>query len=32
MIALTHMRMPNDEILALEVPEIDIILGGKTNK
>lgn len=27
-IALTHMRMPNDEILAVQVPEIDIILGG----
>ena len=27
-IALTHMRQPNDLILAEEVPEIDIILGG----
>ena len=27
-IALTHMRLPNDEILAEEVPEIDLILGG----
>lgn len=27
-IALTHMRVPNDELLAHEVPEIDIILGG----
>lgn len=27
-IALTHMRMPNDKKLAIKVPEIDIILGG----
>jgi 5'-nucleotidase len=27
-IALTHMRMPNDRILASSVPEIDLILGG----
>lgn len=27
-IALTHMRVPNDIKLAEEVPEIDIILGG----
>ena len=27
-IALTHMRTPNDVILANEVPEIDLILGG----
>jgi 5'-nucleotidase len=27
-IALTHMRVPNDERLAREVPEIDLILGG----
>ena len=27
-IALTHMRMPNDERLAKSVGEIDIILGG----
>lgn len=27
-IALTHMRQPNDLILAEEVPEIDVILGG----
>jgi len=27
-IALTHMRVPNDELLANEVPEVDIILGG----
>jgi len=27
-IALTHMRMPNDYLLAHEVPEVDIILGG----
>jgi 5'-nucleotidase len=26
--ALTHMRVPNDELLAQEVPEIDIIFGG----
>ena len=31
-IALTHMRMPNDEILAREVPEIDLILGGNIVK
>lgn len=27
-VALTHMRVPNDELLAHEVEEIDIILGG----
>ena len=27
-IALTHMRTPNDERLAREVEEIDLILGG----
>lgn len=27
-IALTHMRMPNDFLLAHEVAEVDIILGG----
>ncbi|CAF0987732.1 unnamed protein product [Brachionus calyciflorus] len=27
-IALTHMRLPNDLELAEEVPEIDLILGG----
>ncbi|PVD21258.1 hypothetical protein C0Q70_19429 [Pomacea canaliculata] len=27
-IALTHMRWPNDEKLAENVPEIDIVLGG----
>eukprot|EP00929_Paragymnodinium_shiwhaense_P036825 TRINITY_DN19699_c0_g1_i1.p1 TRINITY_DN19699_c0_g1~~TRINITY_DN19699_c0_g1_i1.p1 ORF type:complete len:1477 (+),score=286.27 TRINITY_DN19699_c0_g1_i1:96-4526(+) len=27
-IALTHMRMPNDYLLASEVEEIDIIFGG----
>jgi len=27
-IALTHMRMPNDYLLANTVPEVDIILGG----
>ena len=27
-IALTHMRTPNDERLAKEVEEIDLILGG----
>merc|ERR1719197_1070563 len=27
-VALTHMRVPNDELLAQEVEEIDIILGG----
>merc|ERR1712007_368997 len=27
-IALTHMRSPNDELLAHTVPEIDLILGG----
>ncbi|KAI9208305.1 Metallo-dependent phosphatase-like protein [Polychytrium aggregatum] len=27
-IALTHMRVPNDMRLAREVPEIDLILGG----
>ncbi len=28
MIALTHMRTPNDLRLAKEVEEIDLILGG----
>ena len=28
MIALTHMRTPNDILLAENVPEIDLILGG----
>lgn len=27
-IALTHMRWPNDRLLATQVPEIDFILGG----
>lgn len=27
-IALTHMRWPNDERLAEEAPEIDLVLGG----
>eukprot|EP01017_Pseudomicrothorax_dubius_P040147 TRINITY_DN6243_c0_g1_i3.p1 TRINITY_DN6243_c0_g1~~TRINITY_DN6243_c0_g1_i3.p1 ORF type:complete len:534 (+),score=93.50 TRINITY_DN6243_c0_g1_i3:119-1720(+) len=27
-IALTHMRVPNDQKLAREVPELDLILGG----
>lgn len=27
-IALTHMRWPNDEKLAENVPEIDLVLGG----
>ena len=27
-IALTHMRAPEDRILASKVPEIDLILGG----
>ena len=27
-IALTHMRCPEDRILAQSVPEIDLILGG----
>ena len=27
-IALTHMRVPNDRILASKVPEIDFVLGG----
>ncbi|ORZ40200.1 Metallo-dependent phosphatase-like protein [Catenaria anguillulae PL171] len=27
-VALTHMRMPNDEQLAAQVPEIDLVLGG----
>ena len=30
-IALTHMREPNDCKLAAEVPEIDLILGGKAD-
>ena len=28
MIALTHMRWPNDILLAEHVTEIDLILGG----
>lgn len=28
MIALTHMRWPNDILLARSVSEIDLILGG----
>ena len=28
MIALTHMRWPNDILLAEHVSEIDLILGG----
>ena len=28
MIALTHMRTPNDIRLAENVPEVDLILGG----
>lgn len=27
-IAITHMRIPNDRILANSVPEIDLVLGG----
>ena len=27
-VALTHMRKPNDERLAKEAPEVDLILGG----
>lgn len=27
-IALTHMRVPNDRLLAEQVPGIDLILGG----
>ena len=27
-VALTHFREPNDERLAVEVPEIDLVLGG----
>ncbi|VEL08942.1 unnamed protein product [Protopolystoma xenopodis] len=27
-IALTHMRWPNDRLLAQNVPEIDLVLGG----
>lgn len=27
-IALTHMRIPNERNLALRVPEIDLMLGG----
>ena len=27
-VALTHMRVPNDERLARECPEVDVILGG----
>jgi 5'-nucleotidase len=26
-IAMTHMRIPNDRVLAAEVPEIDLVLG-----
>lgn len=26
-IALTHMRIPNDRVLAAEVPELDLVLG-----
>ena len=28
MIALTHMRVPNDKLLTEQVEEIDLILGG----
>ena len=28
MIALTHMRVPNDMKLAREVQELDLVLGG----
>jgi len=28
LIALTHMRVPNDRLLAQSVPELDFILGG----
>jgi 5'-nucleotidase len=27
-IALTHMRVPNDELLTSMVPELDLVLGG----
>lgn len=27
-VALTHMRVPNDMHLAAEVPELDLVLGG----
>jgi hypothetical protein len=27
-VALTHMRLPNDQLLAQSVPEIDLVLGG----
>jgi len=27
-VALTHMTLPNDQLLAASVPSIDIILGG----
>jgi len=27
-IALTHMRVPNDELLTRSVPELDLVLGG----
>ena len=27
-VALTHMRVPNDKLLCEQVPEIDIVLGG----
>lgn len=27
-IALTHMRVPNDELLTQSVPELDLVLGG----
>ena len=28
LIALTHMRLPNDELLAMECPDLDLILAG----
>ncbi len=28
LVALTHMRMPNDLRLASEVPELHLVLGG----
>lgn len=31
-VALTHMRMHNDRRLAMEVPEIDLVLGGHVRK
>ena len=27
-IALTHMRVPNDQLLASSVPDFDLVLGG----